>query len=208
MVDQLGMLRGLAVIILAAGASRRFGRENKLLQPYRGKPLMSHILHAVEQLDLVQRLVVTGPPYADEVKQLLCAHQGWQECLNPDALQGMGTSIAAGAKQLGAHRGVFICPADMPDIGAEDFRETGALFHDRSSLCRPTYNESPGHPVLFGSAHFQNLRNLNGVNGGAVLIGDATTPVRTYASPNSGVIRDFDTPAQFEAITRSLEERI
>ena len=34
----------LSLVVLAAGASRRFGAANKLLQPLSGKPLLCHTL--------------------------------------------------------------------------------------------------------------------------------------------------------------------
>ena len=39
-----------ALVVLAAGASRRFGTENKLLQPLFGKPLLCHTLERAAAL--------------------------------------------------------------------------------------------------------------------------------------------------------------
>ena len=40
----------LSLVVLAEGASRRFGAPNKLLQPLDGKPLLCHTLTLARQL--------------------------------------------------------------------------------------------------------------------------------------------------------------
>ena len=48
----------LSLVVLAAGASRRFGAPNKLLQPLDGKPLLCHTLTLARQLPVEQRIAV------------------------------------------------------------------------------------------------------------------------------------------------------
>ena len=47
-----------ALVVLAAGASRRFGTENKLLQPLAGKPLLCHTLERAAALPVARRVAV------------------------------------------------------------------------------------------------------------------------------------------------------
>ena len=47
----------LSLVVLAAGASRRFGADNKLLQLLDGKPLLCHTLALAAALPVMQRAV-------------------------------------------------------------------------------------------------------------------------------------------------------
>lgn len=48
----------LSLVVLAAGASRRFGAANKLLQLLDGKPLLCHTLELAAALPVMQRAAV------------------------------------------------------------------------------------------------------------------------------------------------------
>ncbi len=56
------MSGGLAVVVTAAGRSRRFGEGNKLLVPLLGRPVLAWTLAAFEACDAVEALYVTAPP--------------------------------------------------------------------------------------------------------------------------------------------------
>jgi len=190
-------MRMFDVIVLAAGSSRRFAQGNKLIQPYCGKPLISHVLSVIEQLDIGQQIIVTGEPYRDEIMSVVATRPRWREAVNTRADEGVGTSIAAGAALLNGSRGVFICPADMPLISQNDFQRTAELFVGPTSICRPMFEGRPGHPVLFGSAHYQRLSALEGDVGGASMLRGAPHLLATYASANQGVVLDLDKAEQF-----------
>ncbi len=196
--DGVPSLRMFDVIVLAAGSSRRFPAGNKLVTPYRGIPLIRHILRTVAGLDFRQRIIVTGPPYRDDILAELKHHAGWREGFNARAGEGMGGSIAVGASMLRQGcEGVFICPADMPGITAADFHAVAACFAGPQSICRPVFNGQPGHPVLFGRAYHGRLGTLAGDRGAAGLIADHMSRVAVYASDNPGTVFDCDTPDRF-----------
>lgn len=193
---------------MAVGVGARFARYlsggcvepaqgNKLTHPYLGRPLISHLLDVIDQLDVGQRIIVTSERYRDDIMPLIAARPRWRECVNLRAANGIGSSIVAGAAMLDGTRGVFICPGDMPQITPEDFFRTAALFKGPTSMCRPLFKNRPGHPVLFGSAHFQRLRGLGGDRGGASVLNDDLPQLATYASTNQGVVLDCDTAEHF-----------
>jgi len=191
-------LKAFDVIVLAAGASTRFGADNKLTQPYRGRPLAGHIIDLVSQFDCATRILVTGGPYRPQMQALLQTQLGWCEAYNPNAKTGMGGSIAAGAAMLSNSAGVFIVPADMPNLVTDDFFALAEAFVDEASICRPVFEGQPGHPVLFGTAHYGALRQLKGAKGAAGLLSSAGASLTTVRSSNAGVVCDFDTRDAFE----------
>ena len=96
-----------ALILLAAGRSRRFGSD-KLVAAFRGVPLWSWAARAAEEAGFAHRYLVVGPHSA------ISPRPGWQVVLNSRADEGMGTSIAAGVAQARRHSRLVMTLADMP----------------------------------------------------------------------------------------------
>ena len=68
----------LSLVVLAAGASRRFGAANKLLQLLDGKPLLCHTLELAAALPVMQRAAVCSVETAPLAKAA-----GFTVLLNP-----------------------------------------------------------------------------------------------------------------------------
>ena len=187
-------IEACAVIILAAGSSRRFGTENKLLADFRGKPLLAHVLGVVSSLTAAKKLLVTGHD-RDRVAALGESF-GILPVHNDQHLAGMGTSIACGVKNLDSTvAGVFIVPGDMPLISAEHFLKLAASLRTSETICRPLFDGRPGHPVLFGRAHFSALAMLEGEKGAQAVINAAADNLVTIEQGNADVTYDVDTPS-------------
>jgi molybdenum cofactor cytidylyltransferase len=108
-------MRSLGAIVLAAGASERFGAENKLLADISGQPLIRRVVREVIGSGIAEVVVVTGWDEARIAVTLedLPAHRAF----NGDWRSGMGTSVAAGIAALGAEvEGAFVVPGDMPRL--------------------------------------------------------------------------------------------
>lgn len=96
------------VVVVAAGASRRMGGEDKLMAPIGGRPLLAWTLDAIAASPVVERLVlVTAPGSVDEV-----ASADWLPA-RVDAVVGGGdtrqASVAAGVRR------VELLDPDRPD---------------------------------------------------------------------------------------------
>ena len=79
-----------ALVVLAAGASRRFGTENKLLQPLAGKPLLCHTLERAAALPVARRVAVCSAESAP-----LAEAAGFTVVLNPQPELGQSHSLIA-----------------------------------------------------------------------------------------------------------------
>src|SRR6185312_11949427 len=89
----------IAAIVLAAGLSRRMGR-NKLLLPVAGKPMVVRVVDALLQSMIGEILVVTGHQAAEVEALLASRHVRFLH--NPDYAEGLGTSVARGIAGLPA----------------------------------------------------------------------------------------------------------
>jgi molybdenum cofactor cytidylyltransferase len=121
----------VAGIVLAAGASKRFGR-NKLLLSWKGESLARRASRVAREAGLDPVVVVLGHD-AERVRAELdgiAVHA----VVNPEYEKGMNTSLAAGVASVpGEAEAVVVLLADMPRVTADmvarlvrTFRETGA----------------------------------------------------------------------------------
>ena len=100
------------LILLAAGLSRRFGPENKLLSPVDGLPLFQHTLDKLEKLQApdTRLLVMTN---TREI-QAWCQNRKipWGE--SPEAHKGISCTIRSALALAGAAEAYVFFVADHP----------------------------------------------------------------------------------------------
>lgn len=185
----------IAVVILAAGASRRFGDSDKLQAKIDGLPMLAKSLKAYNYLDAVQKVSVLAPN--SEVTDI-CQSAGFETVVNPRAHEGMGTSLAAGIETISddvTH--AFIGFGDMPFLRPQTPPLIARAIDKSISIIVPTHEGQRGHPVLFSAMHFANLKKLDGDKGGRSII-TACPNVLDFAVNDGGVCLDIDTQ---EALT-------
>ena len=96
----------LNAIVLAAGSSRRMGK-NKLLLPYKGRPLLAYVVGNILAAKLGSVIVVTG----HEAELIGEALKGLPVKLvhNPRYEEGMTSSIQTGVAAAADGEGYMIC---------------------------------------------------------------------------------------------------
>ncbi len=160
-----------AIIILAAGMSRRAGVHNKLLRRHKGKALFMHSVAAAQASKAGVVIIVTGHE-ADFIRSVLGKTRAIM-VHNPDYRQGMSSSLKAGIAALPEETdAALICLADMPDI---DTAAINRLFeaHDRAKgalICVPVFAGRRGNPVLWDRRFFTEMQSLKGDQGARSLI--------------------------------------
>jgi molybdenum cofactor cytidylyltransferase len=162
-----------AAILLAAGASRRFGRRDKLGERLAGRSLLDHALANARASGARRVLLVTcRPVYKHGVTPVRARN----------ARSGLSASLAAGLAALRPiEREVLIFLADMPFARAPRLRLRPGV-----EAVRPAFRGQPGHPMLVRS---QAARTKLGK--GDRGLGDA---LRTaFASGSAAHILDVDT---------------
>lgn len=189
----------LGVAVLAAGASRRFGRADKLEQIFRGKPLGIHAVAAIPRDAFANAWVVTSQA-ANR-----CNHRwteaGFETVINERAAEGMGTSVALAAELAGAAQldGLLIALADMPLVPREHFADLIAEANSSQDILVSTGDGARMPPALFGSDHFAILASLQGDKGAR----DFLALGRVVDCPAEWLL-DIDTPTDLDvAVSRS-----
>ena len=147
----------ISAVVLAAGASARMGSANKLLLPFKGKPLVTHAVRAVCASAAAEVVVVTG---CEKLRvQAALIHLPVRMVANDHYAAGLTSSIQVGLRTASPEaQGFMLCMADTPLVTAADIDALigtfeRALQHDPRVIVRATYLERPGHPVIFASAY-------------------------------------------------------
>jgi molybdenum cofactor cytidylyltransferase len=184
----------VGAVVLAAGRASRMGGPHKLLEPWRGAPLVAHVIDALATAGLPPPVVVLGHE-ATAVRRAL-AGRAVQFVAAADWQDGMGRSLAAGIAAVPAHwDAALVCLADMPRI--EPALIT-ALAAAAGEVVLPEFQGRRGHPVRWPRAAFPQLLALTGDVGGRAVM--AAFAVTALPAPSDACLDDIDTPAALAAL--------
>lgn len=165
----------LAAIVLAAGRSRRFGQENKLLASLNGVAVIARTVAAVRGCPFDDVIVVTGPDHDDVARVLAGYPVRLVQC--EAAHEGIGHSIAAGVGALGPDtHGVAIVPGDMPLLRSRTIQMLMDVFqahHGQRIVHLADHAGEQRNPVLWPRTSFTALAALEGDRGAKALICNA-----------------------------------
>ena len=156
------------IILLAAGESKRFGQPKQLFR-FRGRTLLRHAAETALTARLGPVITVLGA----EEHRCREALSGLPITIvvNPLFREGMGTSIAIGARSLTDENAAIITLCDQPDVTAATLES----LHNRhqqtgANIVAAHYQGTNGPPALFARIYFPQLRKLSGPAGAKALI--------------------------------------
>ena len=181
-----------AAVLLAAGASRRFGSD-KRLHRLDGTPMV--VRTAERYVETFGKLFVVLREDDEAIARLV-------EPLQPDiviaviaqdAAQGMGRSLAAGIAAASDHPFAFVALADMPFVQPSTLLQLLELAAPEC-IVRPLHRGTPGHPVGFAADYFEALKQLEGDQGAREVIRRHARSLVQLWTDDPGVVRDVDRP--------------
>jgi molybdenum cofactor cytidylyltransferase len=157
------------VVVLAAGASTRFGATKQLVR-VNGRPLLHTIVSRAAELAGHSVTVVLGA-HAGELAPLL-KHSPASVAVNRDWAEGIASSIRTGLAHTPATAdAVMITLADQASVSIEDLRRlAGAWRRNPASIASAQYAGSVGVPAIFPRWCFRELNELRGDRGAQTLL--------------------------------------
>jgi molybdenum cofactor cytidylyltransferase len=196
-------------VLLAAGASRRFTPDNKLLAEIRGRPLIRLVAKEVTCSEPAEIVVVTGSDRLRIENALeglairFAYNQNWSD--------GMAGSIAIGVTTLGSHvEGAFIVPGDMPYLTSDLLRVLGARF-DQSQTATIVYpvtaKGEQRNPVLWPRRFFPELASLSGRSGAKRLLSSLASYCKPVPGFEDHIFADVDVPEDLKAARSNFRSR-
>lgn len=173
----------VTVVLLAAGLSRRFGPEDKLLADVGGKPLAAHAADTIGTIGFGSLIAVCS---SDPVAELL-AERGFLIVRNDRPEDGQSRSIRLGIEAAGEAEAVLIALADMPFVSVRHYRR---LLAEHDDVTASSLGGVGMPPALFGTARFDDLHRFSGDQGAKALLVDAT-----LVEGQACELEDIDKPA-------------
>ena len=190
----------VVAIVLAAGASTRFGAR-KLLAPLAGRPVLQHALDALAGAGLGDVVVVVGEDAA--AIEAAIAWRGERRVRNPRPQDGLSSSLRAGldaAAEDPAVDAVLVALGDQPALRADVVAAVLAVGEatDRP-IVRARYAEDDApNPVLVRRTAWALAAGLEGDRGlGPLLAHRAELVAEALVTGHNP---DVDTPADLERL--------
>jgi molybdenum cofactor cytidylyltransferase len=180
--------KGVAGILLAAGAGSRFGGA-KLLHDMDGVAIGVRALRNLKAAGLTVTAVVR--PDSEALLRLLSA-EGATVTVCDRAADGMGVSLAHAVAQNRDAAGWVIALADMPRIEPAAIRLVAEAVQRGAPIAAPRYRGERGHPVGFGAALRDELLACRGDEGARAVIRRHHAEIQWIDTDDSGVIFDID----------------
>lgn len=193
----------LGIVLLAAGAGKRFG-GNKLAAQVHGKPMYLWAMENIEEMKTeLPAVVVTGTPEivsAAEAKGMIAIFNGQPEL-------GISLSIRLGIEAVIQEDrkvdGILFMVCDQPWLEKTTLVRLMSEFD--GGVLALSYGERRGNPVIFSREYLKELSELSGDIGGRQVMARHRENVRFLEVNDEKELQDIDKREQIEVIERQEE---
>lgn len=198
-----------AGIILAAGASTRFGEPKQLLR-LKDKCLLEWVLDAALKSELNRIVLVLGYAHQKILQALgeKSQHSKLLVAINPQYENGQSLSLQTGLSKVKDDY-----PAVMFLLGDQPMLNTAAInvllerfWADEKDICVPIYQGKRKTPAIFRRRFYTQLMGIKGDMGARQLIDDNPDRVLGVEMEDPICFFDVDTPQDFERLKKNLKK--
>jgi len=181
----------LHAIVLAAGASTRFGSPKQLVR-LAGRPLLHTVVTRAAEVTGNALIVVLGAQAAQLAP--LLKHAAGTIVVNQEWREGLAGSIRTGVAHLpAACTGAMLLLADQPAVTADDLKRlAGTWSRQPQCIAAAMYAGIIGVPAIFPRSCFRELGELRGDTGASSLL--RRNSDRVVRVPMESAAIDLDTP--------------
>ena len=159
---------GIAGVVLAGGASTRFGKPKQLLD-YKGEPFIRRIAKTALAVKLFPVVIVIGAvtdPITKVIEDLeveVAHNKNWES--------GQSTSLKVGVNAiLGRCSAAIFLMSDMPLVSPELLNRMKIIYmREQVPVIVPRVNGQRTNPVLFSESCFNDLLSIQGDQGGRAI---------------------------------------
>ena len=201
--------RRITAIILAAGLSKRLGR-NKLLLPLGDETVLRKTAKAVLASAVSEVILVTGHEEA-KVKKAV-GDLDVRLTHNPRYAEGQSTSMIAGIEAAHEEAGAYLFVlGDQPLLTPEIVNEVISLYYKsrpEALVAAPVFQVRRGNPTLFSASLRDELLQTSGDAGGRGIIqrleNESPGKIVFLELPNDDMFLDIDTEEDYERMLRKF----
>ena len=198
-----------AGIILAAGASTRFGEPKQLLR-LKDKCMLEWVLDAALHSELNRVVLVLG--YSrQKILQVLgekSLHSKLLLAINPQYKKGQSLSLNIGLSEVkDDYPAVMFLLGDQPMLNTATINILLERFWaSDKDICVPSYRGKRKTPTIFGHRFYTRLMGIKGDMGARQLIDENPDRVLKVEIDNPICFFDIDTQQDFESLNKKLEQ--
>ena len=201
--------RHVTAILLAAGLSKRLGR-NKLLLPLGDETVLRKTVKSVCESAVSDVVLVTGHEAA-MVREAVDG-LGVRIAHNPRYAEGQSTSMAAGIEAAPDDTGAYLFVlGDQPLLTPEIVNGLISLYEASrpdALVAAPAFAGRRGNPTLFSAALKDELLRASGDAGGRGIIrrleNESPEGIVFLELPNDDIFLDIDTEEDYEIMLRKF----
>ena len=198
-----------AGIILAAGASTRYGEPKQLLR-LKDKCMLEWVLDAALNSKLNRVVLVLGYAHQKILQALgeKLQHSKLLVAINPQYEKGQSLSLHTGlSKVKDDYPAVMFLLGDQPMLNAATINVLLERFWaDEKDICVPIYQGKRKTPTIFRRRFYTQLMGIKGDMGARQLIDDNPDRVLAVEMENPICFFDVDTQQDFERLKKNLKK--
>jgi molybdenum cofactor cytidylyltransferase len=196
----------IAGLILAAGESRRMGRDKALLT-YHGRSFLENIIHNLGAAGVEKATVVLG--HHAEIIQRAVNLATVKVVVNHDYQRGQTSSLQLGlaAAVADSPEAVVLCLVDHPAISTAVMASLIERFEStRPPVLIPTYEGQRGHPVVISQTLFPELLALPPTDPANTVIRKYRDATQFVEVADPGILLDVDDPAAYKRLVEGSRQ--
>ncbi len=189
--------RAIFAVVLAAGASTRFGRT-KQLEQFEGMSLAAGTVRKAESVFGARSVLVTGKDWQEVAAS--CKPLTGYFVINDDYETGLASSIACGVRSVAESAdAILLMLADLPLVTIEHLSELVTVWAESPhSIVASEFEDSLGPPIVFPKSDFEALMRLSGDRGARPIIDANRDRVLAIACEEAAF--DIDRPEDLAGI--------
>lgn len=198
------VVKDLIGIVLAAGQSERMGRPKQLL-PFGISTVLQTTVSNLQKAGMTRVAVVVAHD-ADEIARI-ASDSGAEIVVNPSPTSGMLSSVQCAVREQ--HReaeGWVFALSDMPLVRPDTIRTIIKAFDPvEPCIVIPILGERRGHPIAVCASFAEAILALPPQLGLNSLVREKADWVRLVAVSDPGILKDLDTPAEYQQAIEANE---
>ncbi len=186
----------IAGVVLAAGASSRYGQPKQLLD-YHGEPFVRRVAKTALAAGLSPVVIVTGAnaeaveAAVRDLPVILARNEQWQD--------GQSASVKAGLSQCADSGGAVFLLVDQPQVTVHVLQALASRHAlGLPPVIVPLVADRRGNPVLFDRAVFADFQALEGDVGGRAIF--RNYPVEYIPWHDESLLFDVDNEADYRKL--------
>ena len=199
-----------AIVLLAAGQSRRMGNTNKLLMPFNNEPLIRYSAKLYMSLPNSLVYVVLG----HQSEQIRAALENLDVCFvfNESYKEGQRSSVFSGLSASRTAENYIVSPADLPRLTKNDCQNLIHSHRERleGSITIPVSHGQNGirrgNPIVLSSQARETVVS-GGINLGCRGLTERQPElIHSYLTKSEGFFFDIDTPDSYRIENNKISD--